>query len=145
MKLSKVGADLIKHYEGLSLVPYLCPAKYWTIGWGHRINEQERIKLVDGISMAEAMAIFDYDIAKFERGVSVLITHPLTQGQFDALVSFAFNLGLGRLQASTLRQKLNRGEISTASDELKRWVYAGGKKLPGLVKRRESERQLFLS
>jgi lysozyme len=141
MRLSKLGADLIKHYEGYELEPYICPAGYWTIGWGHRISDAERFRLTAGISITEAQQLFDYDIARFERGVLRLITWPTTQGQFDALVSFSFNLGLGRLQASTLRAKFNRGEY--AGDELPKWVFSKGIKLAGLVKRRYAEKALF--
>lgn len=141
MRISKRGADLIKHYEGYSLEPYICPAGYLTIGWGHVITEAEAFRLTAGISITEAQQLFDYDIARFERGVKRLITAKMTQGQFDALVSFAFNLGLGRLQASTLRAKFNRGEY--AGDEFPKWVFSKGVKLAGLVKRRYAEKALF--
>jgi GH24 family phage-related lysozyme (muramidase) len=85
------------------------------------------------------------DLAPREVAVSRLITVPLNQNQFDALVSFVFNLGSGALQCSTLRRRLNAGAYLEAADEFPKWVYAGGRKLKGLVRRREAERILFLS
>jgi lysozyme len=86
-----------------------------------------------------------YDIRKFERAVDRLIKVPLTQGQYDSLVSFSFNLGSGALQSSTLRRKLNRSEYESAADEFPKWVFAGGRKLKGLIRRRYAERELYLS
>jgi GH24 family phage-related lysozyme (muramidase) len=97
------------------------------------------------ITEEEGLELLMLDIAKFERGVNRLIDVPLNQNQFDALTSFAFNLGNGSLQASTLRKKLNREDYEGAADEFPRWVFAGGRKLRGLVKRRYAERELFLT
>ena len=92
------------------------------------------------------MNILKDDLARFERGVNTLIPITrLTQNQFDALVSFSFNVGLGNLQASTLRQKLNRGDYEGAGNEFPKWRKAGGKVLPGLVRRRADEKNLFMS
>ena len=91
----------------------------------------------------EVDELFTRDVRRFERGVERLITAPLTQGQFDSLVSFGFNLGLGALQRSTLRQKINRGNYESASGEFTRWVRAGGKVLRGLVLRRQAEQAMF--
>ena len=97
------------------------------------------------ITEEEGLELLMLDIAKFERGVNRLIDAPLNQNQFDALTSFAFNLGNGSLQASTLRKKVNREDYEGAADEFPRWVFAGGRKLNGLVKRRYAERALFLT
>ena len=97
------------------------------------------------ITEEEGLELLMLDIAKFERGVNRLIDVPLNQNQFDALTSFAFNLGNGSLQASTLRKKVNREDYEGAADEFPRWVFAGGRKLNGLVKRRYAERALFLT
>ena len=94
-------------------------------------------------SESEIDELFRHDLRRFERGVTRLINYPLQQNQFDALVSFAFNLGNGALQASTLRRKLNRGDVEGASNEFKRWVRAGGRVLKGLVRRRAAEAILF--
>jgi lysozyme len=96
-------------------------------------------------TMEEVDAILRADLARFERGVSTFCPVPLTQGQFDGLVSFSFNVGLGTLQRSTLRQKVLRGDIEGASNEFLKYTKAGGKVLKGLVTRRNDERALFLS
>jgi lysozyme len=96
-------------------------------------------------SMEEVDAILRADLARFEKGVATYCPVPLTQGQFDALVSFSFNVGLGTLQRSTLRAKLNRGDMEGAAEELLKYCMAGGKVLRGLQNRRIDERALFLS
>jgi len=143
MRTGQEGIALIKKWEGFVPHKYICAAGYPTIGYGHVILPHETFP--DRISMAEAEALLAKDLLQFERSVTRLITVPLTQGQFDALVSFTFNLGGGALQRSTLRQKLNRREYENASREFIKWVWAGGRKLNGLVKRREAEKDLFLS
>jgi lysozyme len=95
--------------------------------------------------MEEVDAILRADLARFERGVSTFCPVPLTQGQFDGLVSFSFNVGLGTLQRSTLRQKVLRSDIKGAAEEFLKYTKAGGKELKGLVTRRKDERALFLS
>jgi len=141
VRTSHKGIDLIKKWEGLSTVPYLCPANIWTIGYGHTGG----VKPTDSISKEEAELLLQTDLLKFEKQVLSLIIVPLRQEQFDALVSFTFNLGASSLQRSTLRMKLNRGDYNDAADEFLKWVWAGGKKLPGLLSRRIEERALFLS
>ena len=158
MNVSPKAVAMIKHHEGVRQKPYRCPAKLWTIGVGHVLypeqaklpldqRESVNIKLEDFrvFSMEEVDAILRSDLARFERGVGQYITTPLTQGMFDALVSFSFNVGLGTLQRSTLRQKLNRGDKAGAADELLKYCMAGGKILKGLQNRRIDERNLFLS
>jgi lysozyme len=158
MNVSPNAVAMIKHHEGVRQKPYRCPAKLWTIGVGHVMYpDQGKLKLEDRMSVAlrpeddrsftmeEVDGILRSDLSRFERGVEQYITAPLTQGMFDALVSFSFNVGLGTLQRSTLRQKLNRGDKEGAAEELLKYCMAGGKILKGLQNRRIDERNLFLS
>ena len=149
MLTNTAGQELIKRWEGLSLVPYICPANKLTIGWGHVISAADALKYAGGISREQAVALFALDVRIAEAGVARLVKAPLTGNQFASLVSFTFNLGAGRLHASTLRRKLNSGDYAGAAWEFDRWVYGRDKrgvmkKLPGLVKRRADERQLFI-
>ena len=137
--ISKQGIDLICRFEGFSPIIYMCPAGYPTIGYGHLITEANKEQFLDGVDEDEALDLLRQDVAVAERAVLRLITVPLTQGQFDALVSFTFNLGAGALQRSTLRRKVNCEEHADVPAELGKWVWAGGRKLKGLVKRRNSE------
>ncbi len=141
MKISQEGIDLICRFEGFVPTPYLCPANVWTIGYG---STKGVTKNTPAVTREEALAMLRLEIKSFEASVRRLIKVPLTQSQFDALVSFAYNLGSGALQRSTLRAKLNRGEYEAAADEFMKWTMAGGKRLPGLIKRRGAERELFL-
>lgn len=158
MKISDKCLHMIRHHEGVRQTPYKCPAKLWTVGVGHvmfpeqgklKIDQRDAFYLPDGAlrkySMEEVDAILRDDLARFERGVATYCPVPLTQGQFDALVSFSFNVGLGTLQRSTLRQKVIRGDMAGAAEELLKYCMAGGKILKGLQKRRIDERALFLS
>jgi lysozyme len=158
MNVSPKAIAMIKHHEGVRQKPYQCPARLWTVGVGHVIwPEQGKLKLADRdafpvrqeemrtYTMEEVDGLLRYDLARFERGVSQYITVPLSQGMFDGLVSFSFNVGLGTLQRSTLRQKLNRGDKEGAAEELMKYCMAGGKILKGLQNRRIDERALFLS
>ena len=155
--ISEKALSVIKHHEGVRTKPYRCPANLWTIGVGHVLYpEQGRMKLADRMtmdlrpednriwSMEEVDAILQRDLVSFERGVNKYITVPLTQGMLDGLVSFSFNVGLGTLQRSTLRQKLNRGDKEGAAEEFLKYTLAGGKVLKGLVNRRNDEKALFL-
>jgi GH24 family phage-related lysozyme (muramidase) len=137
--ISKQGLDLICRFEGFSPVIYICPAGYPTIGYGHLITAANKERFLDGVDEDEALELLRSDVGKAERAVLRLIAVPLTQGQFDALVSFTFNLGSGALQRSTLRRKVNREEHDDVPAELMKWVWAGGRKLKGLVKRRKAE------
>lgn len=141
MRTSQDGINLIKKYEGLSLVPYKCPAQLNTIGYGHVIAKGEIFK--PSITEQEAEMLLKRDLIKFEQAVLKLISVPLSQNQFDALVSFTFNVGAAALQRSTLRMQINRNEMEYAAETFKRYVYAGKSKLKGLAKRREEESQLF--
>jgi lysozyme len=158
MNVSAKALKVIKHHEGLRFTPYRCPAKLWTIGVGHVLYpEQGKLKIEDRdayplrpednrkFSVEEVDSILAADLQRFERGVEKFVPVPLTQGQFDALVSFSFNVGLGTLQRSTLRAKLNRGDKEGAAEELLKYCMAGGKILKGLQNRRIDERAMFLS
>jgi lysozyme len=158
MNVSPKAIEMIKHHEGVRQKPYRCPAKLWTVGVGHVLYpEQGKLKLEDRdsvalreadsrtFSMEEVNAILRSDLARFERGVAQYCPVVLTQGQFDALVSFSFNVGLGTLQRSTLRQKVLRGDMEGAAEELLKYCMAGGKILKGLQNRRIDERAMFLS
>lgn len=151
MKTNQTGLELIKKFEGFSSTPYICPAGYWTIGYGHRINYNEDIHgsmdifKKQGVLQSYAEDLLKQDLISAERAVNKLITSTLNENQFSALVSFVFNLGSGRLQSSTLRMKLNRGDYEGAADELLKWTKGGGRTLKGLVARRTEERRLFLS
>jgi lysozyme len=138
----QAGLDLIKSFEGFSPTVYLCAAGYPTIGYGHVVRKGESFTV---ISEDDAENILAKDVETAEKSVLRLISVPLSDAQFASLVSFVFNLGSGALQRSTLRSKINRGEYIDASDEFRKWVWGGGRKLKGLVRRREAERQLFLS
>jgi lysozyme len=144
-RITKDGLDLICRFEGFSPIIYKCPAGYPTIGYGHLITQANKEQFLDGIDELEALDVLRVDVAHAERAVSRLITAPLTQHQFDALVSFTFNLGAGALQRSTLRRKINRGEYEEIPAEFSKWVWAGERKLKGLLRRRNAESLLFQS
>lgn len=154
MKLSQAGLDLIKHFEGLRLTAYLDAVNVPTIGYGHT-NSVKRADVLNKktITNTQAEALLKEDVAVYERGVNRLTREMgvmLTQSQFDALVSFSFNVGLGNLRRSTLLKKLyvmnqnDQSSIYAVADEFLRWNRAGGKVLQGLVRRRGAERLLFL-
>ena len=157
--ISKKALDLIKHYEGVKLKPYQCPAKLWTIGVGHVIDpshakvpleERSYLEIPEGwnrlFTIEEVDVILAKDLERFESGVlKYCPTAGNKQGWLDSLVSFAFNVGLGTLQRSTLRQKHNRGDYEGAADEFLKYCKAGGKVLKGLENRRKDERALYLS
>ena len=158
MNISARCIEDIKHHEGVRQKPYRDSVYLWTVGVGHLmydsqarlpVDQRSAIELLPQdnrtFSMEEINAILRSDLARFERGVSTFCPVPLTQGNFDGLVSFAFNVGLGTLQRSTLRQKVLRGDIQGAADEFLKYNKAGGKVLKGLVTRRNDERALFLS
>lgn len=142
MKTGHRGLSLIKLFEGLRLQQYKCPAGYWTIGYGHLVKSGEQIPLI--VSEEDANRWLEQDLRIAERAIGRFVRVALNQNQFDALVSFTFNLGTGALQRSTLRQKLNRGEYGDAASEFGRWVFAGGQRLKGLVRRRQAEASLFM-
>ena len=158
MNVSADAIKMIQHHEGLRFKPYRCPARLWTVGVGHVLYpEQGKLPIDqrDGFALRpednrtfskdEVNGILRSDLQRFERGVGQLIPVRLTQGQFDACVSFAFNVGLGTLQRSTFRQKVIRGEKDAAIASLLQYCKAGGKVLRGLENRRKDEAALFIS
>jgi len=138
--ITQNGIDLIKRFEGFSRTVYFCPAGYPTIGFGHVVKPHEDFSA--GIDEAQAEELLRQDAVIAERAVLRLISVPLTDGQFDALVSFTYNLGA--LQRSTLRRKINHEEHAEVPEQFMRWVWAGGRKLKGLIRRREAEALLYM-
>ena len=159
MKASAAAIKMVKHHEGVRTRPYRCPALLWTVGVGHVIDpshaavkyeERSSLPIPAGwdrtLTMDEVDAILAQDLSRFERGVARLCPAAVNhQGQFDALVSFSFNVGLGALQRSSIRMRYNRGDIEGAADAFLMWTKAAGRVLPGLVKRRQDERAMFLA
>lgn len=148
MKTSDVGIKLIKHFEGIHETAYKCPSGYWTIGVGHLIS---RNPVLDSnydrkLSHGEIDELLRSDLLRFENGLRRLLPSvQLRQNQFDALVSFCFNLGLGCFQRSTVRSALQRGDEKRAIDVLLAYCRSGGRVLKGLQKRRAAEADLFFS
>lgn len=146
MRTSEAGIRLIKKYEGYRGRPYLCPAGKPTIGYGATFYPDGRpVSMTDpAISEAEASRILVDMLGEFEAAVDRLVTVPITQHEFDALVSFAYNVGTEALAGSTLLRKLNAGDKAGAADQFLRWDKSAGKTLAGLTRRRQEERALFL-
>jgi lysozyme len=162
VKVSKELLKMLKHHEGVRYKPYLCPGKLWTIGVGHVMYpEQAKIPSTpEGMarrkawplrpednrqwSVEEVDRILAKDVERFERGVAKFVPIKLLQNEFDALVSFSFNLGLGTLQRSTIRQALLRGDKVAAMQSLRKYNKAGGKVLRGLDNRRKDEEAMFI-
>lgn len=140
MRTSQKGIDLIKKFEGCRLEAYKCPAGIWTIGYGHT----KGVKDGQIITQEQAEEFLREDLRIFEQAVESCVKVPLSQNQFDALVSFCYNCGSGALKTSTLLRLLNEGKYKDASEQFLRWNKAGGKVLAGLTRRREEERELFL-
>ena len=159
MTISEAGIQLIKSFEGCHNQPYKCPATLWTIGYGRVLYpDQARLKTDQRTSYPlrsehnrlwdadEIDALLEADLQRFSDGVLRLCPAAAdNQCHLDAMVSFAFNVGLGSLQSSTLRMRYSRGDYQGAADEFLKWNKAGGKVLRGLERRREAERALFLS
>lgn len=142
MKTSDKGVEFIKSHEGLVLKAYLCPAGVWTIGYGHTAE----VKPWDNITPEQAELFLRQDLKGSEMAIMRLVTKPLNQNQFDALVSFVFNVGAGNFQTSTLLRKVN---ISPNDPDIRgefgRWIYAKKVVQPGLIKRRREEADLYFS
>lgn len=151
MKVSKVslqGLNLIKKYEGFKSKPYLCPASIPTIGFGSTYYEDgHKVKLTDPqISEEEATTLLMALLVSYEKAVDSYCNDNITQGQFDALVSFAYNCGIGNLKSSTLLKKVNANRNDpTIKQEFLKWNRGGGRVLVGLTKRREEEAKLYFS
>lgn len=146
MRASENGINLIKQFEGCRLTAYQDSVGVWTIGYGWTQS-------VDGNPVAKGMVItqqkaddlLKQGVVQYENGVNSLVKVQLNQNQFDALVDFAYNLGVNALKGSTLLKKLNTGDYAGAANEFTKWNKAGGKELAGLTRRREAEKSLFLS
>ena len=146
MNVSKAGIALIKHHEGVRNRPYKCPAGLWTVGVGHLIGDGKSLPADWNrtFTQEEIDGLLKSDLRRFELGISKMLPNvPLRQCEFDCLVSFAFNLGLGTFQRSTLRQALLRNDKKAAMESLVKYCRAGGKILKGLQTRRLDERALF--
>lgn len=146
MQTSEKGIALIKEFEGCKLTAYRDSVGVWTIGYGWtQPVDGKPIRAGMTIKQETAERLLKTGLVSYESDVSRLVKVGLTQGQFDALVSFTYNLGARSLSTSTLLRKLNAGDYAGAADEFMRWNKAGGKVLNGLTRRREAERALFLS
>ena len=146
MNVSKAGIALIKHHEGVRSRPYRCPARLWTVGVGHLIGDGKLLpdSYNRTFTQEEIDGILKSDLRRFELGVHKMLPNvPLRQHEFDAIISFCFNLGLGCFQRSTLRQALLRGNKKAAMESLVKYCRAGGKILKGLQIRRLDEKALF--
>jgi len=140
-RISDSGLEMLKQFEGLRLKAYQDSAGVWTIGYGHTKTAYPGMV----ITRSEAERLLRQDLQRFEKGVRDRVSVPLTQNQFDALVSFSFNVGVGAFSKSTLLKRLNQKDYAGAKQEFRRWVYAGGRRLQGLVNRRNREARLFAS
>lgn len=147
-KTSKKGIDLIKKYEGFRSKPYLCPAKVPTIGYGATYYPNgQKVKLTDAaIDEKHATLLLEAMLVPYEKSVDSFCRDDINQNQFDALVSFAYNLGTSALKNSTLLKKVNTNPNDPAiSKEFAKWVNAGGRRLEGLVKRRKEEAKIYFT
>lgn len=156
--------ELIKRFEGIAdgnpatvnLDPYLCPAGVWTIGWGHTVRDSigRQVKGAEnkkkahsiyqnGIAMEEAERLLAEDVLDFALAIDELINVEINDNQFCAMVSFAFNVGLGAFERSTMLRLLNKGEFDSVPSQIMRWTKAGGRELKGLKRRREAESELW--
>jgi lysozyme len=158
------AVNLVKQYEGIpgfgdgtgTIRPYLDPVGIWTIGWGHAISSgghflrgnaalaEVKALYPAGLTVAQAETLLQSDLMQAGAGVLALVTVALNDNQYGALTSFAFNLGIANLRSSTLLNMLNAGNFAGAADQFLRWCHANGQALPGLLKRRNAERSLFL-
>jgi lysozyme len=147
-RVSEQGLKLIKKYEGFKSKPYLCPSSVPTIGFGSTYYEDgHKVKLSDpSITEEEATTLLMALLVSYEKAVDSYCVDNINQSQFDALVSFAYNCGVGNLKSSTLLKKVNANpnDLSIA-DEFKKWNRSGGRILNGLIKRREEEAKLYFS
>lgn len=139
METSKTGLDLIKHFEGCELYAYKCPAGVWTIGYGHTKGVEPGMQITE----QDAEDMLKEELIEYESYINDLVTVGLNQNQFDAMVSWVYNLGAGNLKASTLLKVLNAGDYAGVPEQMLRWNKAGGKVLEGLTRRRQAEADLF--
>jgi len=139
MQISQEGLSLIKKYEGCELEAYLCPAKVWTIGYGHTKGVEEGNK----ITKEEANYMLQEEMIEYEGYVNDMVDVELNQSQYDSLCAWVYNLGPTNFQSSTLLKVLNEGKYNEIPQQIKRWNKAGGEVLNGLIRRREAEALLF--
>ena len=139
MKTGTKGIELIKHFEGCELEAYKCAAGVWTIGYGHI----KGVTPESVITQEQAEQMLVEELNEYEGYINDMVTTPLSQNQFDALVSWVYNLGGGNLKASTLLKVLNSGDYNGVPEQIMRWNKAGGKVLEGLTRRRQAEADLF--
>lgn len=147
MRTSQKGIDMIKAFEGFKAEPYKCSAGVWTIGYGTTFYPNG-VKVGENcpeITRGQAEQYLKFALCKFEAGVEKKVTSQLSQNQFDAVVSFCYNLGLAAFSKSTLLKLINEGKFLLAAEEFVKWNKAGGKVVDGLTTRRKKERLLFLS
>lgn len=156
MTISKNGIQFVTDREGSRSKSYLDSAGYPTIGVGHLLTPSElssgKINIAgtnvawrDGLNAQQIAQLLDQDLDKHERGVNKNVNVPLTQNQFDTLVSFSFNVGIGAMSTSTLLKRLNARNYDDVPKQLERWKYSGGKIIPGLINRRALEGELWAS
>lgn len=143
MKLTEKGAEFIAAWEGVELDPYQDVAGYWTIGVGHLIMDSEEHLMTDHLTYEEAMELFREDVVIYEETVARYVTTSLEPHQFDALVSFTYNLGGSNFRRSTLLKRVNSRQFYDVPYQLSRWNKAGGVPVRGLSRRREAEGILF--
>ena len=141
MKIGSKGLALIKHFEGCELEAYKCPAGVWTIGYGHIKGVQEGMTITE----MQAEEMLQSELIEYEGYINDLVEVELNQNQFDAMVSWVYNLGGGNLRASTLLKVLNAGNYAGVPEQMLRWNKAGGKVLEGLTRRRQAEADLFVA
>jgi len=141
LEISPQGIKLIQRWEGCKTRAYQCSANVWTIGWGHT----KGVKRGDTITVAEADKLLLKDLVEYDQAVNKLVTVPLSENQYDALVSFTYNVGISAFKGSTLLRVLNQEKYSEAANQFMRWVKAGNKTIQGLVNRRQAEKELFES
>lgn len=141
MQYSEQALQLIREFEGFSAAMYVCPAGFRTIGYGHTLRKGEAG--IVRVNKAEAEELLHKDATIAAGAVRRWVTQPLAQHQFDALTSFVFNIGAGAFARSTVRKVINRGWHPEVPEQLKRWVFSGGRLMPGLVRRREAEGELY--
>lgn len=146
MEMSNSGISMLKRFEGCELTAYQDAVGVWTIGYGW-MQPVNGVPVGKGMTITQGTAdsLLRSGLAQYELGVTRLVRVCINQNQFDALVDFAYNLGVRALEGSTLLKKLNAGDYAGAAAEFPKWNKAGGKVLPGLVRRREAERSLFLA
>ena len=140
-QVPEAAIELIKSFEGCELAAYRCPAGVWTCGYGATGSD---IRADTHFTQSQAEARLAKDIETAAKAVANLVRVPLTANQLGALASFVFNLGAGNFRSSTMRRLVNQGQYEKAAQEFDRWIFASGRKLDGLVRRRAAEKALFL-